>query len=185
MIKANYSLPKKLMFIKLFICSVLFTVLLNTPSLYSQGWSRADFGSPYINKLYWSIEEDNVELVKQYLKEGWPLEKKAGKLRATIFSYAASVGSVKVVKFLISKGSDINSRSGNNITPIMYTVPAPGASESYNRKKLQVFNVLLHNSKVDLLAKNGGGKTVLDIALLFGQEDLAKQIRKELNKRRS
>jgi ankyrin repeat protein len=160
-------------------------IQLGKTEICAQGWSQADFGSPYLNRLYWSIEDDNVEVVKQYLKEGWPIEKRASALKITIFSYAASVGAVKVVKFLISKGSDVNSRSGNNITPIMYTVPDPGASESYNSKKLQVFNVLLHNYKVDLSAKNGGGKTVLDIAMLFGQMELAKQIKKELKIRRS
>lgn len=151
---------------------------------YSQGWGRADFGSPCINRLYWSVEDDNVEVVKEYLKNGWPLEKRAGLLKTTIFFHAASVGAVRTVRFLIGKGADVNSAIKGRITPIMFSVPMPGVDERYNRKKLEVFKVLLHNPKVDLKARNSGGKSVLDIAVIFGQKEIASMIREEFSKRR-
>lgn len=149
----------------------------------AQGWSKADFGGPEINNLYYSIEDDNLAEVKNIISKGWPLEKKAGPEKQTILSYAASTGAVKIVQYLVIKGADVNSRSKNGLTPIMQAFPFSGAPQEYNTRKIKVFMLLLSNPNVDLLLTNNGGMTILQIAEKLHDKELTLLIRKELKKR--
>lgn len=159
-------------------------ILINT-AIFAQGWSGMNFGSPYVNRLYWNIEDDNIEAVKEYLNDGWDIESRHGLLDVNILSYAASSGSYEVVKYLIGRGADVNALSDNgNLTPIMHAIPFPGAPEEYNTKKAKVFLSLLKNPKVNIYFKNQSGLDILEVVQTFKNEELVKAVKTELRKRK-
>lgn len=154
--------------------------LQNSEIAFSPGWSHWDYGDSYTNTLFASIEDDNLETVRDYIDNGWPIEKRVGRTGSTALGFAASVGSINTVRYLLYKGADANAVNYSGVTPIMEAIPLPGAPIEYNIKKARVFLELLNDRRVDPTKKNFKGKSILDIALLINQTELVKVIEKRL-----
>lgn len=166
------------------ILTIVVFIAFSFISLFPQGWSKAEFGDSKTNKLYWSIEDDNVDVVKQYLKDKWDIEKKCGPLKQTILHYAATIGSEKVVNFLIDKGANLNATRKGNASVLMDAMPLlPNINDKFYKVQKRIFLKLLKNPKTDISYKNNG-KNILDMAIKIKQTDLIDPIKKEFAKRK-
>jgi len=104
----------------------------------------------------YSAEGGNIKVVSKYLDAGQDLNTQG--YQGTALHYAAKNGQYEMVKFLISKGADVNTRTEwSNFTPL-HIAASP------------VINVgakvaeLLIDEGADINAKNLDGETPLDLA---------------------
>ncbi len=93
---------------------------------------------------------------------------KVGNIGYTPFLYSIQDGDIKTIKFLISKGADINTRSNNNTTPLMIA-----SARGYT----DIVTLLLKH-KADYNIKNDKGDTALSLARKLNNDDIVKILHK-------
>lgn len=129
-----------------------------------------------------SNKKDNVEEAKEPIKKHEGLEEEAKEpiknhedsnkknQYAEEFFQACRIGDENLVKLLIEKGADLNSRDQFNCTPLMYSL-------YFNR--LEITKILLATGKInvnDVNDVNDGGKGALHFACEKGLIDIAKEL---------
>ena len=95
-----------------------------------------------------SIEANPEKAIKDFDKEG-----------NTLLHKAAEGGKIEVVKYLVSKGADVNAKAGNGVTPLHSAV-------LYN-ENTDVIKYLVSKG-ANINAKNVDGRTPLCIAITIG-----------------
>ena len=103
--------------------------------------------------IFPAAKEGNLELLKQLLAEGTPVDHRNFN-GETVLHVAASRGDLKMVKFLVSKGADVNALTGKRWQPIHHAM---------RFEHPEVANYLISH-KASLLTKTSDGFTALELA---------------------
>jgi len=111
------------------------------------------------NALMLAAFDGELALVKNLV-----LEKKASvnKPGWAPIHYAATNGHLDITKFLVANGAQVNSLSPSETTPLMMSI---GSGND------QLIKYLLDNG-ADLRLRNHEGYTAIDVAQLFGKDDI-------------
>jgi len=111
------------------------------------------------NALMLAAFDGELALVKNLV-----LEKKAAvnKPGWAPIHYAATNGHLDITKFLVANGAQVNSLSPSETTPLMMSI---GSGND------QLIKYLLDNG-ADLRLRNHEGYTAIDVAQLFGKDDI-------------
>jgi ankyrin repeat protein len=111
------------------------------------------------NALMMAAFDGQLPLVKTLV-----VEKKAAvnKTGWAPIHYAATNGHLEIVQFLMANGAQINALSPNETTPLMMSI---GSGND------QLIKYLLDNG-ADLRMRNHEGYTAIDVAQLFGKDDI-------------
>jgi ankyrin repeat protein len=111
------------------------------------------------NALMLAAFDGELALVKSLV-----LQKKAAvnKLGWAPIHYAATNGHLEITQFLMANGAQINALSPSETTPLMMSIGSGN---------VQLIKYLLDNG-ADLRMRNHEGYTAIDVAQLFGKDDI-------------
>ncbi|MCF8165053.1 MAG: ankyrin repeat domain-containing protein [Rhodoferax sp.] len=111
------------------------------------------------NALMLAAFDGELALVKNLV-----LQKKAAvnKLGWAPIHYAATNGHLEITQFLMANGAQINALSPSETTPLMMSIGSGN---------VQLIKYLLDNG-ADLRMRNHEGYTAIDVAQLFGKDDI-------------
>ena len=111
------------------------------------------------NALMLAAFDGEIALVKSLV-----LQKKAAvnKLGWAPIHYAATNGHLEITQFLMANGAQINALSPSETTPLMMSIGSGN---------VQLIKYLLDNG-ADLRMRNHEGYTAIDVAQLFGKDDI-------------
>jgi ankyrin repeat protein len=111
------------------------------------------------NALMMAAFDGQLALVKTLVVEKKAVVNKTG---WAPIHYAATNGHLEVAQFLIANGAQVNALSPSETTPLMMSVISGNA---------QLIKYLLDNG-ADLRMRNHEGYTAIDVAQLFGKDDI-------------
>ncbi len=94
-----------------------------------------------------AILEKNPTLINTKLKNGW-----------TVLMSAAGSGNGDLVKYLLSKGSDVNARSGEGLTPLKIAI-----------RKMKKIN--LREDRANVAEEQRNAKAVIDVLRANGAKE--------------
>jgi ankyrin repeat protein len=119
------------------------------------------------NSIHEAAEDGNIEVVKRYLAAGTDVNAK--NIRGTPLHDAAASGHKEIVELLINEGADVNAKRGDGSTPL-HRAAYKGHKEL---AELLIAGGAYVNAKTDV-----GGRTPLDMAILFKHIETADLLRK-------
>jgi ankyrin repeat protein len=108
--------------------------------------------------------------VRAFMKEGVDVNQKVGMMQGTILHSAAAGGHKEIMKFLISKGADVNAQNRPGQTPLHIA-----AENGY----VDVVILLLNNG-AEANAKDRRDKTPLDLAVKANHNDIINVLQKQI-----
>jgi len=117
--------------------------------------------------LHAVVAKGDFEAARKLMEQGADIEAKDPGTGASVLHYAVMRGNPDILKYLLGKGVDVNSRTRNGTTPLHTAV-------LYNR--YEVAEMLL-NKGADVDAKSGSGATPLAIATAARNRDIADLLR--------
>jgi len=117
--------------------------------------------------LHAVVAQGDFEAARKLMEQGADIEAKDPGTGASVLHYAVMRGNPDILKYLLGKGVDVNSRTRNGTTPLHTAV-------LYNR--YEVAEMLL-NKGADVHAKSGSGATPLAIATAARNRDMADLLR--------
>ena len=117
--------------------------------------------------LHALVAKGDFEATRKQIEQGADVEAKDPSTGASVLHYAVMRGNPDILKYLLAKGVDVNSRTRNGTTPLHTAV-------LYNRYEV-VELLLSKGAEVD--AKSGSGATPLAIATAARNREIADLLR--------
>ena len=107
--------------------------------------------------------DNNLEEIKSIINSGVDINTKyEDRNNVTVLIVASTIGDLKIVKYLLDNGADINAKDDSNVTALI------GASSSGHLEIVQYLVEIEKDEKVDIDAKDNDGWTALMWASRIG-----------------